>query len=301
MAPELSTNWKKLQAQLKKDSTENNLKRKAPHSESQLGPLGKRKQLDTKMGIGISSPKVVKDSEPSESLALWAEDNGISTNDLLEAYGGGTHMKTPVALGSTPNSINAGLSDAVAGQYVAIDCEMVGVGGEEDRSALARVSIVNFHGEQVYDSFVRPKEFVTDWRTHVSGVSPKNMATARKFEEVQRDVAELLKDRILVGHAVKNDLDALMLDHPKRDIRDTSRFPPFRKFSAGKTPSLKKLAKEILGVDIQDGAHSSVVDAQATMMIFRDYKQAFESHHAQRYPAHVEKKPKQRKKSKNKR
>src|SRR3978361_998571 len=123
---------------------------------------------------------------------------------------------------------------------------MVGVGGAEDRFVLARVSIVNFHGTQIYDSFVRPKEFVTDWRTHVSGVSPKNMATARTFEDVQTDVAEILKDRILVGHAIKNDLEAIMIGHPKRDIRDTSRFREFRKYSAGKTPSLKKLVSFIV-------------------------------------------------------
>lgn len=55
---------------------------------------------------------------------------------------------------------------------------MVGVGGaENERSALARVSIVNFHGHLVMDTFVKPKEPVTDWRTWVSGVSPASMKT----------------------------------------------------------------------------------------------------------------------------
>jgi RNA exonuclease 4 len=74
------------------------------------------------------------------------------------------------------------------------------------------------------------------------------MATARPFEEVQTDVAAILKERIIIGHAIRNDLEALLLSHPKKDIRDTSRFSGFRKYSAGKTPSLKKLTKEILGV-----------------------------------------------------
>ena len=45
-------------------------------------------------------------------------------------------------------------------------------------------------------------------------------ATAKPFEEVQKRVAELLKDRILIGHAVFNDLKvgttlrtAAWLDH----------------------------------------------------------------------------------------
>ena len=164
------------------------------------------------------------------------------------------------------------------GKYIGIDCEMVGVGEEpEQRSVLARASIVNYHGEQVYDSFVKPKEFVTDWRTWVSGIAPRHMKTgvcdcflhsmtdslmiervARDFEVVQRDVANLLQDRILVGHAIYNDLDALFLSHPKRNIRDTARHPPFRKCSAGRAPALKKLAREILGLEIQAGEHSSV-------------------------------------------
>ena len=216
-------------------------------------------------------------------MALWAEDNDISAKDLADAYGG--DLKSTTVLGSRADNINGGLStDVDIGKYVAIDCEMVGVGGLEDRSVLARVSIVNFHGTQVYDSFVKPKEFVTDWRTHVSGVSAKNMATARTFEEVQKEVADILSERVLIGHAVRNDLEAVMLGHPKKDIRDTSRFSGFRKFSGGKTPSLKKLAKEVLGVEIQGGEHSSIEDARTTMLLFRREKQAFDNEHAARFP-----------------
>src|SRR5436305_3538270 len=145
------------------------------------------------------------------------------------------------------------------GKFIALDCEMVGVGDDPDNnSVLARVSIVNYHGEQLYDSFVLPQEEVTDWRTHVSGVTRKHMTMARDFETVQKDVANLIEGRVLVGHALKNDLEVLFMSHPKKDLRDTSRFGPFRKMSGGKAPRLKKLAKDILGVDIQCGEHSSV-------------------------------------------
>ncbi len=282
-------------------------KRKAVPTERQRNTIAKRRRLDSKpfQTITAASVKLTKktkmggtvsavDSEtpepadfaadaPSASLALWAEDNDISAKDLAEAYGGG--LKDTTIKGTRPDEINGGLSkDVEIGKYVGIDCEMVGVGGEEDRSVLARVSIVNFHGTQIYDSFVRPKEFVTDWRTHVSGVSAKNMATARDFEQVQESVAAILKGRIIVGHAIKNDLAVMMLGHTKRDIRDTSRFSGFRKYSAGRTPSLRKLAKEILGVDIQKGDHSSIEDARATMLLFRSHKSAFDVEHALRYP-----------------
>jgi len=323
MAPELSSNWKKLQATLKQESKAGSeRKRKAVPTERQQNTIAKRRRLEgnpikaavpqsrslakkKKMGIAASteSPEPAENA-PSASLALWAEDNDISAKDLAEAYGG--NLKDTTIQGTKADVINGGLIEGVEiGKYIGIDCEMVGVGGEEDRSVLARVSIVNFHGTQVYDSFVKPKEFVTDWRTHVSGVSPKNMATARTFEQVQEDVAAIMKDRVIVGHAIKNDLEAMMLGHPKRDIRDTSRFSGFRKYSAGRTPSLKKLAKEILGVDIQGGEHSSIEDARATMLLFRRHKSEFDIEHAKRWPPQIQSaggsKPKLKKKKKSKR
>lgn len=48
---------------------------------------------------------------------------------------------------------------------------MVGVGPEGVESSLARVSIVNFHGSVVLDTFVKQKEKVVDYRTWVSGVT----------------------------------------------------------------------------------------------------------------------------------
>lgn len=165
---------------------------------------------------------------------------------------------------------------------------MVGVGPNPDHdSALARVSIVNFNGEQIYDSYVRPKEMVTDWRTHVSGILPKHMVEARTLEQVQKDVINILDGRILVGHAVSNDLDALLLSHPKRDIRDTSKHPPYRKIAGGGSPRLKMLASEFLGLEIQDGAHSSVEDARATMLLYRRDKDTFEREHLKKWPVRV--------------
>ncbi len=324
MAPELSSNWKKLQASLKQESTNDKiLERKAEPTERQQNSIAKRKRIEaqctgipvtssrkrTRMGIGSSAAEELEETVPSASLTLWAEDNDISAKDLAEAYGVG--LRDTFVQGAGADKINEGLSaDVDIGKYLAMDCEMVGVGGEkhgtaqareEDRSALARVSIVNFHGIQVYDSFVRPKEFVTDWRTHVSGVSSKNMATARTFDEVQNQVAELLKGRVLVGHAIKHDLDVLILGHPKRDIRDTSRFSGFRKYSAGNTPSLKKLAREVLGVEIQQGQHSSIEDARATMLLFRRHKQAFDAEIASRFPPNLTNGAKERSKPRQKR
>lgn len=102
------------------------------------------------------------------------------------------------------------------------------------------------------------------------------MKQARTFEEAQKDVAEILKDRVVVGHALRHDFKALLLDHPLKDIRDTSRFAPYRKLAGG-TPKLSLLASQLLGLEIQSGEHSSLEDARACMLLFRRDKDAFET------------------------
>lgn len=157
-----------------------------------------------------------------------------------------------------------------------MDCEMVGVGPDGVESALARVSMVNFHGMMILDRFVRPKERVTDYRTHVSGIQPwmlRKDQGAISLMEAQQEVMRIIEDRVVVGHALHNDLSALLLSHPKSLIRDTSKFGTFKRMSGGRTPGLKRLAKAILGKDIQSGEHSSVEDARITMEIYRSHKE----------------------------
>ncbi|KZF23254.1 ribonuclease H-like protein [Xylona heveae TC161] len=229
----------------------------------------------------VNGAKNDAQAKPSASLALWAEDNDISPKALAEAYGG--NLTLVAGSGGTKDVVNEGLSKtAQIGKYISLDCEMVEV--ESGRSALARVSIVNYHGHQIYDSFVIPQERVTDWRTPISGVSPASMKTARTFATVQTEVSEIMEGRILIGHAVKHDLEVLLLSHPRRDLRDTSRLPEFRKLAMGKTPGLRKLAREVLGVEIQGGEHSSVEDARATMLLFRKFKDAFDRENAKKFP-----------------
>ena len=61
------------------------------------------------------------------------------------------------------------------GKYLAVDCEMVGVGLEGKESSLARVSIVNYHGAVQMDELVRQRERVVDYRTEWSGIRPTDM------------------------------------------------------------------------------------------------------------------------------
>lgn len=52
---------------------------------------------------------------------------------------------------------------------------MVGVGFDGVDSIVARVSLVNRFGKCIYDKYVKPTEKVTDYRTEVSGIRPKDI------------------------------------------------------------------------------------------------------------------------------
>jgi RNA exonuclease 4 len=148
------------------------------------------------------------------------------------------------------------------GKYLAVDCEMVGVGPTGEESSLARVSMVNYHGAVQLDIFVKQREQVTDYRTAVSGIHPHNVSsssTAVTFAEAQKRVAELIKDRVLIGHAIENDLKALLLSQPRTLVRDTQKLAKKSRLLGGsRWPGLKKLIQKEFDVMIQAGQHDSV-------------------------------------------
>ena len=147
----------------------------------------------------------------------------------------------------------------------AIDCEMVET---KDGSELARVSIVNESLDCIYDSLVKPDNPVTDYRTQFSGIDEEKLKDITvNLSEVQQKITELLPpSSILVGHSLDCDLRALKVTHPY--VIDTSCI-----FTPNATPTckpgLRKLAKEILGLEIQRGSdgHSSIEDAATCMRL----------------------------------
>jgi RNA exonuclease 4 len=73
----------------------------------------------------------------------------------------------------------------------------------------------------------------------------------------------MLKGKILVGHALKNDLSVLMLSHPRSMIRDTATFKPYMRSkgpNGGKMRprALRDLSAQIFGIQIQSGEHNPV-------------------------------------------
>lgn len=154
---------------------------------------------------------------------------------------------------------------------------MVGVGYRGQRSALAQVCLINWNGKKIMDVFVRPSEPVTDYRTFVSGITEEDLESPKAidYETCRERVMKHLQGKILVGHALKNDLHALCISHPWYDTRDTGKYEPFMKlrFDDGVLwpRKLKELAKEKLGRDVQRPgvAHSPFEDAKTALDLFK--------------------------------
>ncbi|KAH9485822.1 RNA exonuclease 4 [Psilocybe cubensis] len=259
-----SSNWLNLQKQLAKTE------KKEYHS-VQKGASKKRRKLDgASTENKFSKLYITSNERESSTFSQVPEASGSSSAAVKN--GESTSSLQQMILGHTEYTE----SQKLPGKYLALDCEMVGVGIDGVESSLARVSLVNFYGAVILDEFVRQKERVVDYRTQWSGIRESDMVHAKPFEEVQKKVADLLKDRILIAHAVHNDLKALLLSHPRSQIRDTQFYA--YKFGLCKTKrvALRNLVKQEVGLTIQSGEHSSITDARATMAVYRLHKKEWE-------------------------
>ena len=178
---------------------------------------------------------------------------------------------------------------------VAMDCEMVGCQPRPGRmmigkrgkmikevSVAGRCTIVDYDGSVVYDSFVKPDLPILDLRTFVSGITARDMARATPIQQAREEIADILRDKIVVAHDIRHDLAALDITLPPDNIRDTSSSPQLCRranlpHAGTQRQSLRNLASHILGRDIQRGCHSSLEDAQVAMQLYRHVELEWES------------------------
>lgn len=176
---------------------------------------------------------------------------------------------------------------------VAIDCEMVGTGPRGRVSELARCSVVSYNGDVLYDKYVRPEMPIVDYRTRWSGITRQHMHKAIPFHVAQKEILKLLKGKVVVGHALHNDFQALKYVHPRSQTRDTTYVPNLLSqpsFHIRARVSLKDLALQLLNKKIQVGqqGHSSVEDAATAMELYRLVEVQWEQQEASSPWAHPE-------------
>eukprot|EP00980_Cylindrotheca_fusiformis_P019354 scaffold6638_cov127-Cylindrotheca_fusiformis.AAC.38 len=167
--------------------------------------------------------------------------------------------------------------------FVAIDCEMVGVGKRGRLSLAARATVIDWYGNVLLDEHIIPSEQVVDYRTSISGIKEKDLQDANiTLEDCREKVVKLIANKILVGHSLKNDLKALGIQHPWWLIRDTAKYAPFmreRREDGVLSPrKLKDLVRERLHREIQvaDQPHSPYEDALASLDLYKTVRQEWE-------------------------
>ncbi|XP_028326964.1 interferon-stimulated 20 kDa exonuclease-like 2 [Gouania willdenowi] len=169
---------------------------------------------------------------------------------------------------------------ALPSKCVALDCEMVGAGPKGSINQLARCSIVSYEGDVVYDKYIIPALPVTDYRTRWSGIRRRDLVKATPYDEARKEILKLLMGKVVIGHAIQNDLKILGYTHPAALTRDTSTMMILNK-KAGFTErcvSLKRLTKAIFNRNIQTGrkGHCSVEDAKASMELYKVVEEELE-------------------------
>ncbi|KAI3371065.1 hypothetical protein L3Q82_023701 [Scortum barcoo] len=187
----------------------------------------------------------------------WEVDSGFSSEASPPASG-----RSSPCLSSCPTTV------------VALDCEMVGTGPGGRCSELARCSILDYHGNVVYDKYVQPCQPVTDYRTRWSGIRRHHLHNATAFAQAREEILSILEGKVVVGHSVYNDFEVLDMLHPGHMVRDTSSTRLLSRlagFPRERCPSLKILASKLLNRKIQVGrrGHCSVEDAQAALDLYK--------------------------------
>jgi RNA exonuclease 4 len=233
-------------------------------------PISRVRAFDTawieiKSHVNPSEAALSQSFSSPESFPLPPNDNNFTMS----------HQQAYVSPGRLPERSVPFMHQRV----VAVDCEMVGIGAGGMQSILARVSLVDFAGCCLLDKYVQVNEPVTDYRTSISGVTSEDLKSsdAISFKECQKLVQELILNKILVGHGLKNDLEVLQISHPWYMIRDTSMYQPYMKtdtLGRLRPHRLKDLARAHLGIKIQQHGqpHDSKEDAAAAMNLYRNFQ-----------------------------
>ncbi|KAI6204801.1 RNA exonuclease 4 [Aphelenchoides besseyi] len=202
---------------------------------------GQNNWQQLKSEISVKTTKVTKITDGAVKLSKNAKKNARRRKEFEEAIRTAVTTKSTTTIKSTSTTATSRFISEVC----AIDCEYVGVGFNGAEDHLARVSIVNEKGGTIYDKYVKPRETIVDYRTHVSGIREGHLVNGAAFSQVQQEVHKLLANKIVVGHAVHNDF--------------------------------RLLAEKLLGISIQQGEHDSLVDARTALRLYILHRKSWDN------------------------
>ncbi|CAD6239253.1 unnamed protein product [Miscanthus lutarioriparius] len=148
------------------------------------------------------------------------------------------------------------------GCALALGCKMVGAGSDGSLDVCARVCVIDEQENILFEALLKPLLPVTHYR---SGVEELLLGGEQQPWKVRTSLG---RARLLVGHGLDHDLDALGMDYPAYLKRDTATYPPLMKTSK-LSNSLRFLTLKYLGYEIQTGRQHPFEDCVAAMRLYR--------------------------------
>lgn len=117
---------------------------------------------------------------------------------------------------------------------LALDCERI-LTTEGER--LARVSIVNYYGNIVFDTLVKPCEYhgerytVIDFRYPITGIKQSDLNYAPCFSNIAPILKKITRGKTIVGHSLNDDLAILKVDvdRDQVEVRDIANLDMFKR------------------------------------------------------------------------
>lgn len=156
--------------------------------------------------------------------------------------------------------------------YAILDIETTG--GSPNNEKITEIAIYIHNGKQIinkYASLINPEKNIPYFITGLTGISNEMVADSPKFFEIAKDIVEITKDCIVVGHNVNFDYSFIQSEfkHLGYDFQRNKlcTIKLSRKLIPGyKSYSLGKICKE-LNISI-NGRHRAAGDAFATVKLF---------------------------------
>ncbi|KAF8203241.1 hypothetical protein BJ912DRAFT_1019004 [Pholiota molesta] len=142
---------------------------------------------------------------------------------------------------------------------------------------MGRVSLIDYRGTALLDTYVRPTHPIEDYRAIQTGLSYSHLCNAPLFVDVQQRIAAQIQDKILVGHRIWNFLSVLGLSHPALYTRDLSLFRPMRKrLDSRVVVELSTLVETFMARNMGFQYEDSLEFSRAAMDLFRSCQEIFE-------------------------
>jgi DNA polymerase-3 subunit epsilon len=89
--------------------------------------------------------------------------------------------------------------------YVVLDVESTG--GPIDKDAIIEIALYRFDGEKITDqliSLVHTDRPIQPFVQRMTGITPKMLRSAPRWQEIAKRVVEITEGAILVGHGVSS-------------------------------------------------------------------------------------------------